>query len=77
LESGDAHPAQLDCHGRPGAFDPEAFWLGWDRGSTMNVDTFGTGWDFWSVIHSSVAALRYAIPPLEPDDDATRALPTI
>jgi hypothetical protein len=59
-----------------GAFDPEAFWLAWARGSTINVDTVGPGWDFWSVIHSSVAELRqrYAIPPLVPGDDATAAL---
>ncbi len=59
-----------------GAFDPEAFWLAWDRGSEINVDTFGPSWEFWSVIHAELAELRkrYAVPPLDPSADATLAL---
>lgn len=59
-----------------GALDPEAFWLAWDRGSRIAVDTFGPDWDFWAVIHEPVADLRrrYAIPPLDPASDATLTL---
>jgi|SRR2546426_7356776 len=59
-----------------GAFDPEAFWLAWDRGSEINVDTFGPSWEFWTVIYAELAELRkrYAVPPLDPSADATLAL---
>ena len=61
-----------------GAFDPEAFWLAWDRGSEINVDTFGPGWDLWALVDAEVAELRkrYAIPPLDAAADATLALLT-
>src|SRR5947208_9921561 len=59
-----------------GAFDPEAFWLAWDRGSEINVDTFGPGWDLWALFDAVVAELRkrYAIPPLYATSDPARAL---
>jgi len=59
-----------------GAFDPEAFWLAWDRGSEITVDTFGPSWDFWAIVDAQVAELRkrYAIPPLDASADASLAL---
>lgn len=59
-----------------GALDPEAFWLAWDRGAAVTVDTFAPGWDFWAVVAEPLADLRrrYAIPPLDPAADATLAL---
>jgi len=59
-----------------GAFDPEGFWRAWDRGSVINVDTFGPRWSFWDAVRTPVSELRerYAIPALEPGIDATLAL---
>jgi hypothetical protein len=59
-----------------GAFDPEGFWRAWDRGSVIDVDTFGPRWSFWDVVRTPVSELRerYAIPALEPGIDATLAL---
>jgi hypothetical protein len=49
-----------------GAFDPEAFWLAWDRGSGVAVDAFDPSWDFWAATPIPLADLqaRYRIPPL-------------
>ena len=51
-----------------GAFDPEKFWVAWERGSATTTDVFGAGWDFWAVVGEDLEALRrrYGIPPLEP-----------
>ena len=59
-----------------GAFDPQGFWLAWERGSEITVDTFGPQWNFWAVVHEPVGTLRqrYGIPPLDPAPDATLAL---
>jgi len=59
-----------------GAFDPQGFWLAWERGSEITVDTFGPQWNFWAVVHEPVGTLRrrYGIPPLDPAVDATLAL---
>lgn len=59
-----------------GAFDPEGFWLAWDRGSEITVDTFGPQWNFWAVVHEPVGTLRrrYGIRPLDPAVDATLPL---
>jgi hypothetical protein len=59
-----------------GSFDPEAFWLAWDRGTEISVDTFAPTWPFWDVIHIPVSELRarYAVPALPPADDATLLL---
>jgi len=59
-----------------GALDPEAFWLAWDRGSGLMVDTFAPDWNFWAASRETVDDLRrrYAIAPLDPTTDATLAL---
>ena len=59
-----------------GAFDPEAFWLAWDRGASAWADVFDPGWDFWEVARAPLDELRrrYAIPPLPAAADATLAL---
>jgi len=59
-----------------GAFDPQGFWLAWERGSEITVDTFGPQWNFWAVVHEPVGTSRrrYGIPPLDPAVDATLAL---
>jgi hypothetical protein len=51
-----------------GAFDPDKFWVAWDRGSTVSTDVFAAAWDFWAVVGEDLEALRrrYAIPALEP-----------
>lgn len=51
-----------------GAFDPEKFWVAWDRGTATTTDVFGAGWDFWAVVGEDLESLRrrYGIPPLEP-----------
>jgi hypothetical protein len=51
-----------------GSFDPEKFWVAWDRGAATTTDVFGAAWDFWAVVGEDLGALRrrYAIPPLEP-----------
>lgn len=48
-----------------GALDPEEFWHAWTRGAAVTTDLFAPGWDFWTCIGDSVAALRerYAVPP--------------
>ena len=50
-----------------GALDPEKFWVAWERGGELTVDTFAPTWDFWSACERTVADLRaeYGIPPLE------------
>ncbi|HWN12396.1 MAG TPA: hypothetical protein VNU02_00980, partial [Candidatus Dormibacteraeota bacterium] len=40
------------------AFDPQGFWLAWERGSEITVDTFGPQWNFWAVVHKPVGTLR-------------------
>jgi hypothetical protein len=59
-----------------GRIDPEAFWLAWDRGSGIGVDTFAPGWDFWAASREPVAELRqrHGIPPLDPAADASLVL---
>jgi hypothetical protein len=59
-----------------GAFDPEAFWLAWDRGSDIAVDLFDPAWDFWALAREPLADIRrrYQIPPLDPAADGTLAL---
>jgi hypothetical protein len=51
-----------------GSFDPEKFWVAWDRGSAVTTDVFAAAWDFWAVVGEDLEALRrrYGIPPLEP-----------
>ena len=55
---------------------PQGFWLAWERGSEITVDTFGPQWNFWAVVHEPVGTLRrrYGIPPLDPAVEATLAL---
>jgi hypothetical protein len=55
-----------------GAFDPEKFWVAWDRGAATTTDVFASGWDFWAVVGEDLEALRrrYTIPPLDPRDAA-------
>jgi hypothetical protein len=55
-----------------GAFDPEKFWVAWDRGAATTTDVFAAGWDFWAAVGEDLDALRrrYTIPPLAPSDAA-------
>ena len=50
-----------------GAFDPEKFWVAWERGGAATTDVFGASWDFWAVVGEDLETLRrrYTIPPLE------------
>jgi hypothetical protein len=50
-----------------GSFDPEKFWVAWDRGSMVTTDVFGATWDFWAVVSEDLEALRrrYGISILE------------
>ena len=41
-----------------GAFDPQGFWLAWERSSEITVDSFGPQWNFWAVVHKPVGTLR-------------------
>ena len=61
-----------------GAFDPDAFWLAWDRGASAGADVFDPTWDCWAVAREPLEELRrrYAIPALPPSTDATLALLT-
>ena len=41
-----------------GALDPAKFWVAWDRGLSMGIDTFSEAFDFWRLADEPLEGLR-------------------